>query len=349
MNDFFKDQRVLVTGHTGFKGTWLTKMLVNGGAEVLGYSLGCPTKPSLYALADVEGRITHVEGDIRDYAHLQETFSNFRPEVVFHLAAQPIVRESYADPRNTYGTNVMGTVNMLEVIRTTDSVKSAVIVTTDKVYRNDESGRKFREEDVLDGFDPYSNSKSCAELATACYKRSFPSMPPVSTARAGNVIGGGDFAKDRIIPDCVRAAIQGEPIFVRNPHSVRPYQHVLEPLAAYLLLAEKQAGNPILAGSYNIGPDDDGCITTGELVRLFCEEWGGGASWIDRSGKDAPHEAGFLRLDTSLAREVLGWKPMWDIRSTVEKTVSFYRLLLSGGSVAMEMDEEIRSYFQRER
>ena len=345
MLEFYKDKKVLVTGHTGFKGTWLTKILVMAGAEVLGYSRCSVKDPSLFALSEVEKDITHVKGDIRDYDRLLETFKSFQPEFVFHLAAQPIVRESYVNPRETYETNLMGTVNVLEAIRQTASVKSAVIVTTDKVYRNDESGREFREDDVLDGFDPYSNSKSCAELATASYKRSFPDLPPISTARAGNVIGGGDFAKDRIIPDCVRAVQKGELIIVRNPHSIRPYQHVLEPLFAYLLIAEKQAENPALAGNYNIGPEECDCITTGELVDLFCKAWGEGAHWIDHSDPNAPHEAGYLKLDSRLMKQTFGWEPKWQIDTSVDQVIQFSNVTRINESVPTEMSKEIHLYY----
>lgn len=344
MLEFYKDKKVLITGHTGFKGTWLTKIMVMAGADVLGYSRCSEKDPSLFKLSGVEKNITHVKGDIRDHDSLLEAFRSFRPEFVFHLAAQPIVRDSYVNPRETYETNLMGTVNVLEAIRQTSSVKSAVIVTTDKVYRNDESGREFREDDVLDGFDPYSNSKSCAELATASYKRSFPDLPPISTARAGNVIGGGDFSKDRIIPDCVRAVSKGEPIIVRNPHSVRPYQHVLEPLFAYLLIAQKQAENPTLAGSYNIGPEECDCITTGELVDLFCKAWGDGAHWIDQSDPNAPHEAGFLKLDSRLMKQTFGWKPRWQIDTGIELAVQFSKLLLSKKNIFAEMKKDIDIY-----
>ncbi len=344
MLEFYKDKKVLITGHTGFKGTWLTKILVMAGADVLGYSRCSEKNPSLFALSEVEKDITHVKGDIRDYDRLLEAFRSFRPEFVFHLAAQPVVRESYVNPRETYETNLMGTVNVLEAIRQTSSVKSAVIVTTDKVYRNDESGREFREDDVLDGFDPYSNSKSCAELATASYKRSFPDLPPISTARAGNVIGGGDFSKDRIIPDCVRAASKREPIIVRNPHSIRPYQHVLEPLFAYLLIAQKQTENPALAGNYNIGPEECDCITTGELVDLFCKAWGDGAHWIDRSDPNAPHEAGFLKLDSCLMKKIFGWSPRWSVEQAVNMVAKFEKARLSGVETVVEMEWEIDQY-----
>ena len=341
---FYRGKRVLVTGHTGFKGSWMTRMLLNAGAEVLGYSRCSEKSPSLFALSGAEKDIVHVKGDVRDEAHLREVFASFRPEIVFHLAAQPIVRESYADPLYTYGTNVMGTANVLEAIRRTDSVRSAVIVTTDKVYRNSEWLWGYRECDPLDGYDPYSNSKSCAELVTASYRRSFPSLPPISTVRAGNVIGGGDFAKDRIIPDCVRAMEKGEPVIVRNPYSVRPFQHVLEPLSAYMLLAEKQWDDAALADAYNVGPEDRDCLTTGALVTLFCEKWGEGASWRCQSEQNAPHEATFLKLDCSRIRSVLGWTPKWHIGDAVAQTVRFAKLRLAGGRVPAEMDAEIGEY-----
>ena len=343
---FYQGKRVLLTGHTGFKGTWLSKILVDTGAEVLGYSRCSAKDPDFFALSGVERRLTHVKGDVRDLAYLEKAFTDFQPELVFHLAAQPIVRESYVNPVETYETNVMGTVNVLECIRRTPSVKSAVIVTTDKVYRNDETGRGFQENDVLDGFEPYSNSKSCAELAAACYRRSYPELPPVSTARAGNVLGGGDFAKDRIIPDCVRAVQAGKPIIVRNPRSVRPFQHVLEALSAYLLIAAKQYKDPTLAGCYNVGPDDADCVTAGELVTLFCEKWGKGASWQDRSDPKAPHEADFLKLDHSCMTETFGWRPKWNIEECITQTCRWYQTWMDGENVPKEMAREIEAYLK---
>lgn len=342
--EFYRGKKVLITGHTGFKGTWMTKILAMAGAEVCGYSRCSEKNPDFFAMSGVEKEICHIKGDVRDYEFLQKVFTEFQPEIIFHLAAQPIVRESYVNPLYTYETNVMGTANVLECIRQTDSVRSVVIVTTDKVYRNNEWSWGYRENDVLDGFDPYSNSKSCAELVTASYKRSFPDLPPISTARAGNVIGGGDFAKDRIIPDCVRAVQRGEPITVRNPHSVRPYQHVLEPLFAYLLIAEKQWKDSELAGNYNIGPEDEGCIATGELVSFFCENWGGGVSWIDQSELNALHEAGFLRLDCSLIKQTLAWKQKWKMEFSMNQVVRFYKLWMSGKSIIGEMEIEIQQY-----
>ena len=275
--DFYRGKSVFVTGHTGFKGTWLCRMLVNAGAIVTGYSLEPPTEPNLFSMAGLEDRMTSVIGDIRDITYLKQSFEKACPEIVLHLAAQPIVRDSYKNPRYTYETNVMGTVNLLECVRAAPSVRSVLNVTTDKVYHNNEWCWGYRENEPLDGFDPYSNSKSCSELVTHSYINSFfdkPDSSAVSTARAGNVIGGGDFANDRIIPDCVRAMKAGKVIGVRNPYSTRPYQHVLEPLAVYLTIAQKQYEDKKYAGFYNVGPDDCDCVATGELVNLFCSCWG---------------------------------------------------------------------------
>lgn len=261
-SDFYRGKKVLITGHTGFKGSWLTRMLVNAGAEIAGYSRCSEKDLSLFEMADVKHKIAHYKGDVRDLEHLKKVFSEFRPEIVFHLAAQPLVRDSYQEPVYTYETNVMGTVNLLECIRLTSSVRSVLNVTTDKVYHNNEWCWGYREDEPLDGFDPYSNSKSCSELVTHSYKNSFflDGRVAVSTARAGNVIGGGDFAKDRIIPDSVRAAAAGKTIGVRNPYSTRPYQHVLEPLAVYLTIAARQYEDSSCQGYYNVGPDDCDCI-----------------------------------------------------------------------------------------
>ena len=265
---FYNGKKVLVTGHTGFKGTWLCNILLLAGADVTGYSLEPPTDPSMFEITGLGKRMNSVIGDIRDFDCLKKVFDEVRPEIVLHLAAQPIVLESYNNPKYTYETNVMGTVNILECIRTSDSVKSFLNVTTDKVYKNDETIWGFRENEPLDGFDPYSNSKSCSELVTHSYKSSFfaDNHVKISTARAGNVIGGGDFAANRIIPDCVRAAMKGEDIKVRNPNSIRPYQHVLEPLYVYLMIAAEQYDNANAADWYNVGPNESDCLTTGELA-----------------------------------------------------------------------------------
>lgn len=345
-NDFYKGRRVLVTGHTGFKGSWLSAILLMAGAEVTGYSLEPPTEPSLFELAGMKGRMNSVVGDVRDLPHLLQVFEEVQPEIVFHLAAQPIVRESYRDPVGTYETNVMGTVNILEAVRRTESVRSFLNVTTDKVYENREWAWGYREIDPLDGYDPYSNSKSCSELVTHSYKKSFftDGRCRVSTARAGNVIGGGDFAADRIIPDCIRAAEKSDPIIVRNPFSTRPYQHVLEPLSAYLLIAERQYGEPEKEGYYNVGPEDKDCVTTGELADIFCTAWGEGMHWINKSD-GGPHEANFLKLDCSKIRAELGWRPVWGVREAVGKTALFAKALRAGRDAFEVMREQIDEYF----
>ena len=312
---FYKNKRVFLTGHTGFKGSWLSKILIEAGAIVTGYSLAPPTQPDLFTLASIEDRMTSVIGDIRDLDMLQRAFNQAQPEIVFHLAAQPIVRDGYRDPRRTYETNVMGTVNILECVRNACCVRSFLNVTTDKVYQNKEWEYGYREIDSLDGFDPYSNSKSCSELVTHSYKNSFFSVGhvAVSSARAGNVIGGGDFAKDRIIPDCVRAAAKGEKIIVRNPYSIRPYQHVLDALFVYLMISQNQYESMEFSGCYNVGPDDADCVSTGTLARLFCTAWGEGLQWVSQSELNAPHEANFLKLDCSKLKAVFAWKPRWNI------------------------------------
>lgn len=346
---FYRGKTVLVTGHTGFKGSWMCRVLTMHGANVVGYSLEPPTKPSLFEAAEIEKDIISVTGDIRDLARLNETMQKYRPEIVIHMAAQPIVRESYRDPVYTYETNVMGTVNICEAVRQCGSVRSFVNVTTDKVYRNNEWEWGYRETDALDGYDPYSNSKSCSELVTSSYTKSFLNANgiAVSTCRAGNVIGGGDFAKDRIIPDCVRAMEKGEEIIVRNPYSTRPYQHVLEPVVTYLTLAAMQYEKPELAGNYNVGPDDCDCVNTGDLVDLFCEKWGDGASWKNVSEANAPHEANFLKLDCSRIKSVLGWKPRWHITEAIEKTVEWSRAYLAGEDINAVMEKQINEYIRR--
>ncbi len=343
---FYKGKRVLVTGHTGFKGAWMCRVLVDAGAILTGYSLEAPTQPNLFALAGVEDNMTSVIGDVRDLAHLMEVFDQTQPELVLHLAAQPIVRTSYEQPVYTYETNVMGTVNILECVRTHPCVKSFLNVTTDKVYENKEWAWGYRENEPLDGYDPYSNSKSCSELVTHSYKSSFfqDGRTAISTARAGNVIGGGDFARDRIIPDCVRAAADKQPIIVRNPYSTRPYQHVLEPVMAYLMIAQKQYEDPSFAGWYNVGPDDCDCVTTGELTTLFCQAWGDGMTWVNRSEANAPHEANFLKLDCSKIKTTFGWKPRWHMQEAIQKTVEWSKVWMDGGDVPAVMREQIMEY-----
>ena len=347
MQSFYKGKRVFITGHTGFKGSWLCKILSDWGAEVTGYSLNPPTQPNLFDIANIADDINSVIGDIRDYDTLKKAFDKAQPEIVLHLAAQPIVRDSYKMPAYTYETNVMGTVNILECVRQSDCVKSFLNVTTDKVYENKKWQWGYRENEPLDGFDPYSNSKSCSELVTHSYKNSFfaDGRAAISTARAGNVIGGGDFANDRIIPDCVRALEKGEDIVVRNPYSTRPYQHVLEPLYAYLMIAKAQYEDIKFADYYNVGPDECDCVTTGELVDLFVKYTDGRIKRVDKSEENAVHEANFLKLDCSLLKTTFGWSPVWSAKQAVEKTVEWTKVWASNGDVPAELDRQISEFF----
>lgn len=347
---WYSGKKVLVTGHTGFKGSWLCQILVNVGAEVTGYALETPTNPSLFELSGIQNRINSIIGDVRDLEHLKKVFDDVQPEIVIHLAAQPIVRDSYKDPVYTYETNVMGTVNICECVRLNPCVKSFLNVTTDKVYENKEWEWGYRENEPLDGFDPYSNSKSCSELVTHSYINSFfnDMAVAVSTARAGNVIGGGDFANDRIVPDCVRAAEKKEKIVVRNPHSTRPYQHVLEPLNIYLMIVKEQYEDKKYAGFYNVGPDERDCITTGQLVDTFCEKWGDNLAWINKYD-GGPHEANFLKLDCSKVKSVFGWRPRWGVEEAIGKTVEWSKVYFEGENVAKCMDEQIADFFDIKR
>ena len=345
---FYKNKRVFLTGHTGFKGTWLSRILLLAGADVAGYSLEPPTNPSLFERTKTAGQMKSIIGDIRDGDKLKAAMTEFKPDIVLHLAAQPIVRTSYKDPVGTYESNVMGTVNVLEAVRACPSVRSFVNVTTDKVYLNREWAWGYRENEELCGYDPYSNSKSCSELVTYSYRNSFfneKDAPAISTARSGNVIGGGDYAVDRIVPDCIRAVEAGKEIILRNPNSTRPYQHVLECLRGYLTLAKAQYDDKAFVGSYNFGPDDESCVTTGQLATLFCEAWGDGAAWKNVSEANAPHEANFLKLDCSKSKTVLGWHPQWGIKQAIEKIVEWEKAVLSGVSAAQITDKQIKEYF----
>lgn len=344
--DFYKGKKVFITGHTGFKGSWLCEVLLMAGAEVTGYSLKAPTEPALFDILSLNERVKSNIGDIRDLSYLTKCMQEVQPEIVIHMAAQPIVREAYRNPVYTYDVNVMGTVNVLEAVRLTESVKSFVNVTTDKVYKNREWEWGYRENEELNGFDPYSNSKSCSELVTDSYKNSFFSNRniAVSTMRAGNVIGGGDFAVDRIIPDCVRAAIKGEDIIIRNPYSVRPYQHVLEPVMAYLLVAQKQYEDKKMAGSYNVGPDESDCLTTGDIATLFCNIWnektGDHISWVNK-WDGGPHEANCLRLDCSKLKLKFHWNPVWAGGNMLDKTVEWYVYWNKKDNIEEIMKQEI--------
>lgn len=345
--NFYSGKRVFITGHTGFKGAWMCRILISAGAVLTGYALEPPTQPNLFSMAGLKGHMNYIVGDVCNLEALSKAFAKARPEIVIHMAAQPIVRVGYERPVCTYETNVMGTVNILECVRTSQApVRSVVNITTDKVYQNREWVWGYRENDPLDGFDPYSNSKSCSELITRSYVRSFfdDREIAVSTLRAGNVIGGGDFAQSRIIPDCIRAVQEEKSLVVRNPYSIRPYQHVLEPLFVYLMVAKGQYESRDLAGWYNIGPDECDCVTTGYLVELFKRYWGEHFSWISETEKNASHEANLLKLDCSKLKEAFGWHPRWRVEQAVEKTVEWTKVWLSGGDVEKEMDQEIKDF-----
>ncbi len=343
---FFKDKNVFLTGHTGFKGAWLSKILIDAGAKLTGYSLSPPTEPNLFNILKLESKMSSIIGDIRDYDKLFKVFCETKAEIVIHLAAQPLVIDSYKDPKYTYETNVMGTVNILECVRQCDTVKSFLNVTTDKVYKNNEWEWGYRENELLDGYDPYSNSKSCSELVTHSYKSSFfaSGSVAISTARAGNVIGGGDFAKNRIIPDCIKAAVDGETIIIRNPNSIRPYQHVLEPLFAYLMIVQKQYENCSFADWYNVGPDDSDCVKTSTLVDLFCKKWKNNITWENIS-TNGPHEANFLKLDCSKIKHKFSWKPTWNIEKAIEKIVEWEKAYSENKDIIFVTEKQIEEFY----
>lgn len=328
MMDFFKGKSIFLTGHTGFKGSWLSRILQLVGANITGYALAHPEGSSYGQVVD-ENAISSYIGDVRDFDALKKVFDAAKSEIVFHLAAQPLVIDAFGRPAYTFDVNVQGTVNLLECIRQSETVKSVVIVTTDKVYHNNEWVYGYRENDMIGDTEPYAASKACAEIVAASYYETFlkPKGMALSTVRAGNVIGGGDISKNRIVPDCVRAAKQKEPIIVRNPYSVRPYQHVLEPLFAYLLIAQRQSEDIKYAGQYNIGPAESDCITTAELADVFCREWGENQSWQNVSRKNAPQESNLLKLDCSKMRSTFNWHPKWDVETAIAKTIEWERFL----------------------
>ena len=338
-SDFWRGKRVLLTGHTGFKGSWMSIWLKEMGADLTGYSLTPPTSPSLFDDARVAEGMHSVIGDIRDLQALLKTFADAQPEIVIHMAAQPLVRESYNFPVETYAINVMGTVHVLEAVRQTSGVRAVVIVTTDKCYENKEWVWGYREDEPMGGYDPYSNSKGCAELVTSSYRRSYfhPSKyddhkVAVASARAGNVIGGGDWADDRLIPDIMRAVMSGKPVNIRSPYATRPWQHVLEPVGGYLLLAEKlYTEGAVFAEGWNIGPRSEDARNVEYIVREICKDWGDGASFC-MDTHPQPHEAGYLKLDISKITSRLGWEPVWPLPVTIEKTVSWYKEYSQGVS-----------------
>lgn len=348
MKKFFKSKNILITGHTGFKGAWISQILIKWKANVSGFSLEPPTEPNLFTLLELESKMNSKIGDIRDLNKLKQIFDEINPEIVIHMAAQPLVRESYKNPHYTYETNVMGTVNICECVRQSNCVKSFLNVTTDKVYENKEKQDGYSEDEKLDGFDPYSNSKSCSEIITHSYNNSFfKNMNiPTSTARAGNVIGGGDFSKDRIVPDCIKAALNCEDIIIRNPHSIRPYQHVLEPLYVYLTILKEQYQDINYSGYYNVGPNDEDCIATGDLASLFCEKWGGDLKWIHHGETNALQESNFLKLNSSKIKKTFNWEPRWGISRAIEKTVEWTKVYSNNGNIIECTNSQIDDFLE---
>jgi len=348
---FWKNKRVLLTGHTGFKGSWMALWLQDMQAEVIGYALPAPTSPSLFEEAEVGKGMTSIIGDIRNLDQLRSVFAYHKPEIVIHMAAQPLVRYSYIAPVETYSTNVMGTVNVLEVVRATETVKAVVNVTSDKCYENREWPWGYRENEAMGGYDPYSNSKGCAELVTAAYRNSY--FHPdnyhlhgvaLASGRAGNVIGGGDWAEDRLIPDIIRAITKNQPVNIRNPHAIRPWQHVLEPLSGYLLLAEKlyEEGTGYAEG-WNFGPNDTDAKPVQWIVEKLTQLWGDNASWVLDSGNH-PHEAHYLKLDCSKAKSRLNWQPKWSLEDTLQKIAEWNRRRLAGGDIKAVTLQQITEY-----
>jgi CDP-glucose 4,6-dehydratase len=327
---FWSGKKVFVTGHTGFKGSWLCLWLHELGARVFGYALEPPTRPNLFDLAKLGICVQSTLADIRDLPALREAMQKAAPDIVIHMAAQPLVRDSYKIPVETYGINVMGTVHLLEAVRSCPSVRAVVNVTTDKCYENREWHWGYRENEPMGGYDPYSNSKGCSELVTASYRNSFfnhddyPSHGvALASARAGNVIGGGDWATDRLIPDCIRALLNREKILVRNPHAIRPWQYVLEPLSGYLALAERlYAEGPRFAEGWNFGPNDEDARPVEWIVRRLCDQWENGAAYVVDCGEH-PHEASYLKLDCSKARGLLDWHPRWNLEKTIDSIVEW--------------------------
>lgn len=349
--EFWRGKRVLLTGHTGFKGSWLSLWLQSMGAQVVGYALAPPTNPSLFEVAEVGQGMTSIIGDIRDLEHLRRVFAEHQPEIVIHMAAQPLVRYSYIEPVETYSTNVMGTVNLLEAVRSTDSVKAVVNVTSDKCYENREWVWGYRENEAMGGYDPYSNSKGCAELVTSAYRNSYfhPEKygthgVAIASGRAGNVIGGGDWAGDRLIPDIMRAITEGKPVNIRSPHAIRPWQHVLEPLSGYLVLAQKlfEEGAAYAEG-WNFGPNDEDAKPVQWIVEKLTQAWGEGASWV-LDGGEHPHEAHYLKLDCSKAKMRLDWQPRWHLEDALSAIIEWHRAHREGKGMRELTLRQISAY-----
>ncbi|MGY5956331.1 CDP-glucose 4,6-dehydratase [Kosakonia sp. BK9b] len=348
---FWKGKRVFITGHTGFKGSWLTLWLQSMGAVLKGYSLNPPTEPSLYDSAGVEKLIDSTIGDIRNYDQLSAAINEFKPEIVFHMAAQPLVRLSYDEPVETYSTNVMGTVHLLEAVKRVGGVKAVVNITSDKCYDNREWVWGYREHEAMGGYDPYSNSKGCAELVASAYRNSFFNEKDyekhgvaLASVRAGNVIGGGDWAKDRLIPDILRSFEKQQTVIIRNPHAIRPWQHVLEPLSGYITIAQRLYNEgPAFAEGWNFGPREDDAKPVQFIVETMVNIWGDDAAWL-LDGNEHPHEAHYLKLDCSKARMRLGWQPRWDLVETLERIVKWHKAWIAGEDMLMRTRKEISEY-----
>lgn len=355
---FWKDKKVLVTGHTGFKGSWLCLWLQELGAHVTGYALKAPTEPSLFDLAKVDKKMISLQADIRDFDALLSAVKKYQPEIIIHMAAQSLVRRSYEEPADTYGTNVMGTVYLFDAIRQTKGVKVVINVTTDKCYDNKEWIWGYRESEPLGGCDPYSSSKACSEHVTTAFRKSF--FPPeqysshgvaVASARAGNVIGGGDWAKNRLIPDCVNAWLEGQKVKIRYPKAIRPWQHVLEPLNGYMLLAEKlYSDGKSFAGAWNFGPDENSAASVEDAINELAGFWPSKPQWETDGGNNHPHEANYLKLDSSKARSKLGWKPYWDLPKALMKTAQWYQAYQDQpGKIREKTLEQIREYMEEQQ
>lgn len=352
-DSFWRGRKVFLTGHTGFKGGWLSLWLQSLGAEVTGFALEPPTNPSIFKVAKVEQGMVSIIGDIRDGEALSRAMKEARPDVIIHMAAQPLVRYSYAHPVETYSTNVMGTVHLLEAVRAVDTVRAVVVVTSDKCYENREWVWGYRENEPMGGYDPYSNSKGCSELVVSAYRSSYFNLAEynghgvaLASARAGNVIGGGDWAADRLIPDMLRAIEKSTPVLIRSPRSIRPWQHVLEPLSGYLLLAQHLCqGGAKYAEGWNFGPTDNDARPVEWIVEKLCRIWGEGASW-SLDTVVGPHEAHYLKLDCSKAENALGWKPVWNLETTLAKIVTWHQSYVSRGDMRAETISQIRE-FQR--